>query len=78
MTTLGKQYQRYIIDGKFDDCQRLVKKAFLIDPYIHLSSFICKFNQYRQVSPSVSLLFLCMVKTSDSVDDKGSIQCPFR
>ena len=31
MTTLQKNIKVIAIDGKFDDCQRLVKKAFL-DP----------------------------------------------
>ena len=40
MTTLGKNVTAIGIDGKFDDCQRLVKKAFA-DPelkYLNLSS----------------------------------------
>jgi threonine synthase len=40
MTTLGKNIQSIAVDGKFDDCQAMVKRAFA-DPeleYLHLSS----------------------------------------
>lgn len=40
MTTLGKNIQIIAIDGKFDDCQALVKKAFVDSDleYLNLSS----------------------------------------
>ncbi len=48
MTTLGKTYSIIAINGKFDDCQRLVKNAFLDPSSFSCSAFISKFNKYRK------------------------------
>ena len=62
MTTLQNNINVIAIDGKFDDCQKLVKKAFFDPSLSHHSSFICKFHKYRKVTSSIGILFLCMVK----------------
>ena len=61
MTTFNDNIQVIEIDGKFDDCQRLVKKAFMDPSLIRIKSFISQFNKHRKASSPVGLLFPCMV-----------------
>ena len=77
MTTLQNNIKVIAIDGKFDDCQRLVKKAFSRSITVTYFSFISKFNQYRKVTPAIGILFLCMVETSSGrVDEKAVFSVP--
>ncbi len=59
MTTLGKNIFPLAIDGKFDDCQALVKQAFA-DPELHRAQpLLSQFHKYRQTAAPGGLLLLC-------------------
>ena len=59
-TTLGNNVTALEVDGTFDDCQHLVKQAFL-DPssQAKIFSHICQLNQHCPSYSAIILLFLC-------------------
>jgi threonine synthase len=76
MTTLQKNIRVVAINGKFDDCQRLVKKAFL-DPSlskINLSS-ANSINIGRLLPQSV-YYFYAWSRLSDGISDKAIFSVP--
>ena len=60
MTTLNDNIQVIEIDGKFDDCQRLVKTAFMDSSLSGVKSFVSQFNKHRKAASPIGLLFLGM------------------
>jgi threonine synthase len=76
MTTLQKNIKVVAIEGKFDDCQRLVKQAFL-DPSlseINLSS-ANSINIGRLLPQSV-YYFYAWSRLSEGIDDKAIFSVP--
>lgn len=70
MTTLGKNVQSIAINGKFDDCQHLVKQAFS-DPdlnYMNLSS--ANSINIGRLLPQIVYYFYAWSKLSLGIDDK--------
>ena len=61
MTTLQKNINVIAVDGKFDDCQQLVKKAFLDPSLAHLPLSSANSINIGRLAAANSLLFLCMV-----------------
>ena len=60
LTTVGHNVTALEVDGTFDDCQRLVKTAFL-DPELNRRYALefCQFHQHSPIDTAVILLFLC-------------------
>ena len=77
MTTLHKNIQILALDGKFDDCQALVKKAFS-DPeldYLKLSS-ANSINIGRLLPQSVYYIYSFAKLTNDKSDDSVIFSVP--
>jgi len=76
MTTLKGNIKVLAVDGKFDDCQRLVKKAFL-DPDlsgIHLSS--ANSINIGRLLPQAVYYFYAWAATADDCDDEVIFSVP--
>ena len=60
-TTLGRNVTALEVDGTFDDCQRLVKEAFLDrGTSKQIFSYFCQLDKHCPAYTSVVLLFLCI------------------
>jgi threonine synthase len=69
MTTLHDNIKVIAIDGKFDDCQRLVKKAFLDPALVHVNlSSANSINIGRLLPQSVYYFYAWSQLTQDSKD----------
>ena len=62
MTTLHDNIRVIAIDGKFDDCQRLVKTAFLDPSLSHKSLSSANSINIGRLTTSICVLFICMVE----------------
>ncbi len=77
MTTLGKNIQIIAIDGKFDDCQSMVKKAFMdhdLD-YLNLSS-ANSINIGRLIPQTVYFFYAYAKLKKSGVDDQIIFSVP--
>jgi len=76
MTTLNKNITVLAVDGKFDDCQQMVKKAFADEDlsFLHLSS-ANSINIGRLIPQSV-YYFWAWAKLSSSINDKIIFSVP--
>lgn len=76
MTTLKKNISVIAIDGKFDDCQRLVKAAFL-DPALSAIPLTSanSINIGRLLPQSVYYIY-AYAKLSNSIDEKAIFSVP--
>ena len=76
MTTLKDNIKVIAIDGKFDDCQRLVKKAFL-DPLLsHISLSSANSINIGRLLPQSVYYFYAWSRLSGRVDDKAVFSVP--
>ncbi len=59
MTTLADNVRTIAVDGKFDDCQAMVKRRAFADPALETYSVILsQFHQHRPIAATERLLFL--------------------
>ena len=58
MTTLGKNVFPLAVSGKFDDCQALVKQAFVDPDLAGLEPLLGQLHQYRKAAASGGILLL--------------------
>ena len=58
MTTLGGNVTTFAVDGKFDDCQAMVKRAFADPDLAGLRLSSAQLDQHRAAAPAVRLLRL--------------------
>ncbi len=61
MTTLRDNVRTVAIDGKFDDCQAMVKQAFADPDAEPHSAVVGELHQHRASAAAECLLFLCRV-----------------
>lgn len=76
MTTLGGNIKTFAVDGKFDDCQAMVKQAF-IDPelkYLNLSS--ANSINFGRLLPQLVQYFYAYSKVIDKPNEKTVISVP--
>jgi threonine synthase len=76
MTTLQNNIKVIAINGKFDDCQRLVKKAFLDPSLSHISLSSANSINIGRLLPQSVYYFYAWSSLSGSVDDKAVFSVP--
>lgn len=76
MTTLQNNIKVLAIDGKFDDCQRLVKKAFLDPSLSHISLSSANSINIGRLLPQSVYYFYGWSRLSGRVDDKVVFSVP--
>jgi threonine synthase len=76
MTTLQNNIKVIAIDGKFDDCQRLVKRAFLDPSLSHISLSSANSINIGRLLPQSVYYFYAWSGLSGSVDDKAVFSVP--
>lgn len=80
-TTLGRNITALEVSGTFDDCQALVKNAFMDkEPERETLSYLCQFHQRGPFSAPVVLLFLrlCAVVRVSREARRSRVQCAQR
>jgi threonine synthase len=76
MTTLQNNIRVIAIDGKFDDCQRLVKTAFSDQSLSHLSLSSANSINIGRLLPQSVYYFYAWSRLSESIDDKVVFSVP--
>jgi len=76
MTTLQDNIKVVSIDGKFDDCQRLVKKAFLDPDLSRISLSSANSINIGRLLPQSVYYFYAWSKVSAGIDDKVIFSVP--
>jgi threonine synthase len=76
MTTLQDNIKVIAINGKFDDCQRLVKKAFLDPSLSQISLSSANSINIGRLLPQSVYYFYAWSKLSGRVDDKAVFSVP--
>jgi threonine synthase len=76
MTTLQNNINVIAIDGKFDDCQNLAKKAFMDPALSHLSLSSANSINIGRLLPQSVYYFYAWANLSESVDDKAVFSVP--
>jgi len=76
MTTLQNNIKVIAIDGKFDDCQRLVKKAFLDPSLSQISLSSANSINIGRLLPQSVYYFYAWARLSGRVDDKAVFSVP--
>ena len=76
MTTLQKNISVIAIDGKFDDCQKLVKKAFLDPALSHISLSSANSINIGRLLPQSVYYFYAWSKLANGVEDKAIFSVP--
>ncbi|MCX6326626.1 MAG: threonine synthase [Bacteroidia bacterium] len=76
MTTLQNNIKVIAIDGKFDDCQRLVKKAFLDPSLSHINLSSANSINIGRLLPQSVYYFYAWSRLSERVDDKAVFSVP--
>jgi threonine synthase len=76
MTTLQDNIMVIAIDGKFDDCQSLVKKAFLDKSLSHISLSSANSINIGRLLPQSVYYFYSWSRLSGKVDDKAIFSVP--
>ena len=66
MTTLTGNVRTLAIDGKFDDCQAMVKQAFADPALKHIPLVVRELHQHRPAAAAERLLFLCRVASGET------------
>jgi threonine synthase len=76
MTTLNDNIKVIAIDGKFDDCQRLVKKAFLDKSLSNIPLSSANSINIGRLLPQSVYYFYAWSKLSGKIDDKAIFSVP--
>jgi threonine synthase len=76
MTTLQNNIRVIAVDGKFDDCQHLVKKAFLDPSLSHISLSSANSINIGRLLPQSVYYFYAWSKLTGNVDDKAVFSVP--
>lgn len=76
MTTLGGNIKVIAVDGKFDDCQAMVKKAFLDPALSHLPLSSANSINIGRLLPQSVYYFYSWIKLSDGVNEKAVFSVP--
>ncbi len=76
MTTLQKNIKVIAIDGKFDDCQNLVKRAFLDKTLSHISLSSANSINIGRLLPQSIYYFYAWSRLSGRVNDKALFSVP--
>jgi threonine synthase len=76
MTTLQKNISVIAVDGKFDDCQRLVKQAFMDDSLSHLPLSSANSINIGRLLPQSVYYFYAWAKLSGRIDDRVTYSVP--
>lgn len=76
MTTLQSNIKVIAIDGKFDDCQRLVKKAFLDPSLKHINLSSANSINIGRLLPQSVYYFYSWSKLSVAANDKAVFSVP--
>jgi threonine synthase len=76
MTTLQGNIKVIAIDGKFDDCQRLVKKSFLDPSLSHIALSSANSINIGRLLPQSVYYFYAWSRISGRVDDKAIFSVP--
>jgi threonine synthase len=76
MTTLHNNIRVIAIDGKFDDCQKLVKKAFLDHSLAHLGLSSANSINIGRLLPQSVYYFYAWSRLSESIGDKVIFSVP--
>ncbi|MEI6049898.1 MAG: threonine synthase [Bacteroidota bacterium] len=76
MTTLQKNIKVIAIDGKFDDCQRLVKTAFSDPSLSHIPLSSANSINIGRLLPQSVYYFYAWSRLSGRVDDKAIFSVP--
>ncbi len=75
MTTLQKNINALAIDGKFDDCQALVKKAFKSDELSYLNLSSANSINFGRLLPQTVYYFYAFAKLKNA-DEKMTVSIP--
>jgi threonine synthase len=76
MTTLHENISVIAIDGKFDDCQKLVKKAFLDQSLSHISLSSANSINIGRLLPQSVYYFYAWSRLSGKTDEKTVFSVP--
>ncbi|HNW57607.1 MAG TPA: threonine synthase [Bacteroidales bacterium] len=76
MTTLQKNIKVIAVNGKFDDCQRLVKEAFVDSELSHVPLSSANSINIGRLLPQSVYYFYSWAKLSGKVDDKAIFSVP--
>jgi threonine synthase len=76
MTTLHKNISVLAIDGKFDDCQRLVKQAFMDSSLSHLPLSSANSINIGRLLPQSVYYFYSWAKLSGKLNDRATFSVP--
>jgi len=76
MTTLQKNISVIAIDGKFDDCQKLVKQAFLDQTLSHVSLTSANSINIGRLLPQSVYYFYAYSKLTSVTDEKAIFSVP--
>jgi threonine synthase len=76
MTTLQENIKVIAVDGKFDDCQKLVKKIFLDKSLEHIPLSSANSINIGRLLPQSIYYFYAWATLSDSVDDEAIFSVP--
>ncbi|MDP2424418.1 MAG: threonine synthase [Bacteroidales bacterium] len=76
MTTLGKNVRTVAVDGKFDECQAMVKRAFADPALQHLNLSSANSINIGRLLPQAVYYFYAWSQLRNSVDDKPVFVIP--
>jgi threonine synthase len=76
MTTLGKNIQIISLDGKFDDCQALVKQAFADKDLDHLNLSSANSINIGRLIPQTVYYFYSYSRLKNSIGEKAVFSVP--
>lgn len=76
MTTLKKNIQVFAIDGKFDDCQKLVKEAFMDTSLSHIRLSSANSINIGRLLPQSVYYFYAWSHLSGKIDDQVVFSVP--
>ncbi len=76
MTTLGKNIAAFAVDGKFDDCQAIVKKAFSDPVLSHLNLSSANSISFGRLMPQTIQYFYAYSKVAEDSSEEPVISVP--
>jgi threonine synthase len=76
MTTLDDNIKVIALDGKFDDCQKLVKEAFLDNSLLHIPLSSANSINIGRLMPQSVYYFYAWSRLSKGINDKAIFSVP--